>query len=119
MNTEHEWQPWQLRVLGFGLPWWFLLAPRGVNGLWQYLLGAPPAWLNQMAGFCYILLPIGAFAALAALSLDESSTGTKIVARWFLLGLLTVILRGLSVGFGSVILPLVDLSVAAMLSRFK
>lgn len=92
-----ECSPWKLGVFGFALWWWLLLVPCATGVLWPLLTGASvPGALDRLLPLSYVLLAIGAMFSLNALSgLDDKKTRrTRLVARWFVLGVSSMILAG-------------------------
>lgn len=91
MKIELEWQPWQVRVFGFSLAWWFAGAPSVMGWLWRQAMGAPtPEFLSVLMGLSYLMLPVGVIVALAMVAESGGAEAeARRAARWFLLGAFT------------------------------
>lgn len=99
MKTTHDegawqpWKPWQQKLIGFGLAWWLCAIPTVIRLIWPALMsGKMPASLSQLLDLAPAWLFLGAVLALAALSTDfREHTVAQRLARWFLLGLCTLL----------------------------
>jgi len=88
MKQEWEsWQPWQVRLFGFSLAWWFALAPSAANWEWKLATGADlPVVVRAWLAASYLMLIVGLLVAASILGASESSRAMR-ASRWFLAGL--------------------------------
>ena len=88
MNNEHQWQLWQLKLVGFCAPWWFLLLPWLLGRLFGARLTRDVSgWVSIGA---WSLLLMGLVVSLLIVSSEGNELKwERTVARWFLLGLLS------------------------------